>query len=183
MTIKIAVGSKAPSKINSVANAARAYWQDDFTIVGHDVPSNVSEQPLSHEETQQGAINRAHAALAAESGATLGIGLEGGVVDVAGQPVLMGYIAATDGTQTVVVPTTGVVLPVSWSDALKNGAELRPLAMASGLPFDNDKGGTVSLLTNGAYDRERMFTSGVLTVLAPFINARAYSHVPEKAAS
>ena len=181
--IHIAVGSKSPPKITAVTNAARTYWGESVTISATEVPSNVPAQPLGHEETQQGAINRARAVLTATPGATLGIGLEGGVVDMAGNPVLMGYCAITDGMRTVVVPSAGIPLPHAWGEALKNGAELRPLLQAAGLMHQNDTDGTSGLLTNGAYKRDAMFTACVLTALAPWVNPVAYDITPIKAAS
>ena len=52
-------------------------WKD-AEITSLSVPSGVSAQPFSDEETMQGAINRAKRAL--EEGAPIGIGLEGGVM-------------------------------------------------------------------------------------------------------
>lgn len=181
--IIIAVGSKAPPKLTAVTNAAQVYWGDGVRVTAIDVPSDVSDQPLGHEETQQGAINRAKAALAATPGAALGVGLEGGVIDMAGNPVLMGYCAVTDGTRCVVVPSAGIALPATWGQALKDGAELRPLVIATGMPYDNASGGTPGLLTNGAYKRDEMFTACVLCALAPWVNPAAYDTAPMQAAA
>ena len=52
----------------------------DFTIQGMATDSGVSEQPMGLEETIIGAKNRAASALAAVTGAVIGIGLESGLV-------------------------------------------------------------------------------------------------------
>ena len=170
---KLSVGSKNLAKVSAVAAAARHYWGEQAVVVGHDVPSGVRAQPLGHEETQQGALARARAALLAEPGATLGLGLEGGVVLLAGQPVMMGYVAITDGHQHVVVPTVGTPLPLAWAEALERGAELRPFVQASGHAYDY-KQGVVGLLTNGALQRDDTFRAAVTTALAPWVNPSLY---------
>ena len=74
----IAIGSKNPAKISAVeAVVSKAFASVQLTPVA--VPSGVAEQPLSAAETEQGAWQRARAALAAVPGARFGIGLEGGV--------------------------------------------------------------------------------------------------------
>ncbi len=87
------VGSKNPVKINATINAASENWPD-IKVTGLDVPSGISSQPLSDEETREGARNRAQSAFHEglnilssievknyQDGKLpiLGIGLEGGV--------------------------------------------------------------------------------------------------------
>lgn len=178
--MKIAVGSKNIAKVTAVTKAAASYWPD-AEVNGYDVPSGVAAQPLGHNETCEGALNRAHAALLADETAQLGIGLEGGVVEYMGQPVMMGYVAITDGEREVVVPTVGTPLPQDWGTALKNGAELRPYVLAAGLPYDYAQG-VVGLLTNGSVLRDDGFAMAVRCGLAPWLNPAAYAGTQEKAA-
>lgn len=90
----IFVGSTNPVKINAVTIAASETWPE-VEVVGCQVDSGVSEQPKSDEETKQGAVNRAKAALdkglkqLAQTNKVskkanlqqeyLGVGLEGGI--------------------------------------------------------------------------------------------------------
>ena len=60
--MKIFVGSANPVKVNAVLAAAIETWLD-VEAQGFSVESGVSDQPFSDEETKQGAINRAKAAL------------------------------------------------------------------------------------------------------------------------
>ncbi|MFZ2587344.1 MAG: inosine/xanthosine triphosphatase [Alphaproteobacteria bacterium] len=167
----IIVGSKNAAKIAAVQQGVGAYWLE-ATVRGEDVPSGVSAQPLGHEETLTGALNRARAAKAL--GADLGVGLEGGVVEIHGTPIMMSYVAITDGVREVVVPGPGTPLPASWGKALSQGAELRPLVLAAGLPYDY-KSGVNGLLTNGKVNRDDMFAIVMKTALAPWINPAAYA--------
>lgn len=80
------VGSTNPVKINAVKSAFKPSAEEP-KVIGLGVSSGVSEQPMSEQETRQGAMNRAKNAV--EMGLEqhqqdlgqdyLGIGLEGGV--------------------------------------------------------------------------------------------------------
>lgn len=170
--MKIYVGSKNTAKVGGVALGARAYWPD-AQVEGHEVESGVSVQPLGYEETMQGALNRARA-VHALGGADLGVGLEGGVVDIQGTPVMMSYVAVTDGVRSTVVPVTGMPLPKAWGEALQNGAELRPLVQAAGLPYDYI-GGVSAILSNNTISRDTTFAEGVKCALLPWVNPAAYA--------
>jgi inosine/xanthosine triphosphatase len=170
--MKIVVGSKNEAKVLAVKHGVACYWPE-AVVIGEDVPSGVRPQPLGHEETLQGALNRARAAKALH-GASLGIGLEGGVVEIHGWPIMMSYVAVTDGLREVVVPVTGTPLPMGWGEALAKGAELRPFVIESGLPYDH-KGGVIGTLTGGQMTRDEMFSYGVRTALVPWVNPSAYA--------
>lgn len=84
--MKFFVASKNPVKINAVAHAIKDFFPNS-TVEGLEVESGVSVQPMSDEETRQGALNRAQSIrkLALEQKLinldedVLYIGLEGGV--------------------------------------------------------------------------------------------------------
>ena len=80
-------------------------------------------------------------------------GLEGGVVEIHGNAVMMSYVAVTDGVFEVVVPVTGTPLPAAWGQALADGAELRPYVIAAGLEYDY-KQGVIGTLTEGKLQRD-----------------------------
>jgi inosine/xanthosine triphosphatase len=84
------LGSTNPIKFNAVKIATQDRWPK-ATIKGFEVDSQVSSQPRTDQETKQGAINRAQAALdqgISKTGSEnirddqhcLGVGLEGGVM-------------------------------------------------------------------------------------------------------
>lgn len=77
--MKIAVGSTNPAKINAVKLAFASVWpREVLEIIGVDVASGVSNQPMSDKESIRGATNRAKRALK-KSLADFGVGLEGGL--------------------------------------------------------------------------------------------------------
>jgi len=175
--MKIAVGSLNAAKLAAVRQGVAAYWPE-AEVVGHDVPSGVRPQPLGHEETIAGALNRARAALAAQPEATLGMGLEGGVVELHGWTVMMSYVAVVDANgREVVVPSTGTPLPHSWGMALWEGAELRPLVQAAGLPYSYQKG-VNALLTNDQLTRDQLFAQTIMAALVPWVQVAAFAEEP-----
>jgi inosine/xanthosine triphosphatase len=167
---RVIVGSKNAAKVRAVELGVRAYWPQ-AVVEGFEVESGVGAQPLGHEETLQGALNRARAAQ--KLGGELGFGLEGGVVEIHNVPIMMSYVAVTDGRREIAVPVTGTPLPRAWGEALKNGAELRPFVVEAGLPYDY-KGGVIGTLTNGLLTRDEMFAFAVKTALVPWVNPSPY---------
>lgn len=85
------VGSTNPVKVNAVTLAASETWPE-AVITGFEVSSGVGDQPMTDDETRQGAANRARAVLKLGLSQqryadakqdtkpdVLGVGLEGGV--------------------------------------------------------------------------------------------------------
>lgn len=105
-------------------------------VHGYAVPSGVSDQPIGHEETLQGAVNRAQAAAQAHTGqATVefSVGLEGGVVASGGLqlPAKQSPVAATDGEASSDSPLGPCMSPLA-SPALSCFAYMAVLHCSSG---------------------------------------------------
>ncbi len=172
---KIMVGSTNEAKLKAVLAGVKAYWPT-AEVDGATVQSGVPDQPIGLEQTMQGALNRARAALAsgAATNCTLGVGLEGGVMKLNGQWVMMGFVAVTDGEREYTVPTAGTPLPRAWGQAMLAGGELRPHVVASGMPYDYAKG-VVGLLTNDNVKRDEGFAMALKCALAPWANPDVYT--------
>lgn len=153
---KIAVASKNPAKIRAVEDClAELAIQCEITAVETD--SGVSAQPFSVEETRQGAVNRAVAAVA--GGFDFAVGLEGGVYDFDGTLYLCnwGALSTADGK----VYTAGgaqIPLPDVIAQKLRDGLELGPVmdeyANETGIRHDK---GAIGILTAGLLNRGEMF--------------------------
>lgn len=77
-SLKVIVASKNPIKLASAQQAFETCFPDvTVELVAVEVSSGVSEQPMSGEETMQGALNRAVSA--AHSDADYSVGIEGGM--------------------------------------------------------------------------------------------------------
>jgi len=79
---KVGIGSTNPVKVEAVKNFFAWLGKDDVVFESFKAPSGVSDQPMSREETIQGAYNRAKWILDNHPDVDLAFGLEGGVEDV-----------------------------------------------------------------------------------------------------
>jgi len=111
--MKAAVGSTNPVKIAAALAVLRRVYGDDVSVEAVAVESGVPHQPWGNEETLRGALNRAHAAQRM-SGATLGVGFEGGLLEVQGRVFTCAWCAVV------------ILLPPPVAADVRAGAELGP---------------------------------------------------------
>lgn len=172
--MRIAVGSQNPVKIAAVRSVIDQVWPHGI-VQGFAVPSGVSDMPLTVEECLTGARNRATAARETWA-ATFGVGLEGGVQETAVGMMLGGWIVVVDrhGYEGVAC-TAHIVLPEFIAQRVRAGEELG-LVMddVTGEHNTKQKGGAVSILTQGFASRESEFAAAVMFAFAPFISPGFY---------
>jgi inosine/xanthosine triphosphatase len=167
---RIAVGSSNPVKINAVrAVLARAGVR--ATVEGRAVASSVPDQPVGDEETIRGAVARAQAVLA-ETGADLGVGIEGGVVhdpDGSMRTCAWAAVVSRDGTRGV-GGSLAMPLPPVVADAVRTGLELgHAMDRLIGARDTKRGAGAVGILTGGLVDRQQAYEPLVAYALAPFL--------------
>lgn len=177
--MKISVGTKNKAKLDA-CDAILHLAFDDVSIVAHDVPSGIAAMPMTNEDTAQGAVNRAHAALDADPDAELGIGLEGGVYEgPLRRMYLLGWAAIVSRDGTIGIGhSAAVALPEDIADELRSGAELGPLMQTRMGDVDNEirhSLGTTGLLTNGLYPRNREFEDALRNAVASFVAPEFYN--------
>lgn len=135
---------------------------------------------MSNEESIRGAQNRARAAL--ESGADIGIGIESGVEDFGDYMQMTAWVAVAGKDGTIRLgQTVGIPLPSHWRKAILAGAEIRPLMLESGLPYDYTTG-AIGFLTRNTLGRDEQLAAAVVVALASFMNEQAYKAPAEAAA-
>lgn len=151
--MKILVGSNNPTKIQAVKNVFPA-----AEIGNLDALSKVSAQPFSDEETMEGAINRARECAAAE--ACIGIGLEGGVMEINGEMYLCNWGALVDENERVYLASGArIPLPQEVTEQLKNGIELGEVMDEYASKKDvRSNEGAIGIFTKEEINREEMFT-------------------------
>ncbi|MFD2630481.1 DUF84 family protein [Oceanobacillus kapialis] len=152
--MNIVIGSQNPTKIEAV----RTVFAFDH-VTPLDVPSNVAPQPMSDEETRQGAINRAMQCVNSE-GAHLGFGLEGGVMEVEGALFLCNWGALVTKDEKIYTASGArVALPEEFTKELQAGVELGILmdtyVKRKGI---SKKEGAIGIFTNDLVSRQAMFT-------------------------
>lgn len=179
MKIKIAVGSTNPVKVNAVKDIVPLY--DLFAeaeVISVNVPSDVSEQPKSIEETVRGAKNRA---LAAFEGHDLGFGIESGLIEVPGTKTGMMdccVCAIYDGTDYVIGISSAFECPPQIMRLVhEKGHDLNQAFFEAGLTKNPKVGsaeGAVGLLTKGRVDRKSYTIQAITMAMIHLENAEFY---------
>ena len=180
------VGSTNPVKINAVKIAVQKNWPQAI-VEGFSVPSGVSAQPVTDNETKLGATNRARAALQAgqekfasdpsfaQAEIVLGIGLEGGVCEVANESAqadvnsrqemwstVWGVVADSALPVSQVYATAGArfQIPEQIATQIRAGVEMGHAAAAiSGIDEVKQKGGLIGILTDNFTDRTEEYVA------------------------
>ena len=173
--VNAAVGSKNPVKVAASQAVLRRVYGGDIDVSGVSVESGVSRQPWGDEETLRGALNRARAALWI-SGASLGVGLEGGLVEVDGQIYTSAWcaVARVDGTVGV-AGGANMLLPPVVAQAVREGAELGPtMDELTGLENSKQAQGAIGILTQGHLDRQSAYEQILTLALARHLSPVLY---------
>lgn len=151
--MKMMIGSKNPTKIGAVAEIFTEY-----KVVSLDVPSEVAAQPLTDEQTRQGAINRAWQCLD-QLPQACGIGLEGGVMHVGEAMYLCNWGAlVTPEKQLYTASGARILLPDQIAVQLQAGMELGEVMDQYAKKNAVGKNeGTIGIFTNNHVSRQAMF--------------------------
>jgi len=149
----IAIGTTNRAKVAAVA---AVFTKEQ--VVPVEVDSGVAAQPFSDEETRMGAIHRAKEACA-KIKADIGIGLEGGVVEIDGTLWVCnwGALAASDGT---VITASGArfPLPPEVASSVLSGKELgEAMDEYTGKHDIRQNEGAIGIVTNGRISRASMY--------------------------
>lgn len=152
--MNLAVGTKNQAKVQAAENC----WTFG-EVKGFKTVSGVNDQPFGHEETKQGAINRAVNAASFFPEAA-GIGLEGGVAEMSDGLYICnwGALVVPGFKEPFTASGASFRLPEELAERLREGHELGPLMEA----FSRQKNirqndGAVGFFTNGRITRAQMF--------------------------
>ena len=180
-SIRIAIGSKNQAKNLAVQTAfERAFPDATIKTQGVDVASGIADQPTTDEESIQGALNRAHGALAQLTTTEYGVGLEGNTVTIAGNMYLHGWVVIVqrDNPTPGIGHSSGIELPEHLKQGVEAGSELGPLLQELMSDTDNvirHTLGTNGVLSNGLYTREQEFIDATTVALARFMKPELYT--------
>jgi inosine/xanthosine triphosphatase len=163
----IALGSTNKAKISAVEQVVQSF---EMKVIPISVPSGVSAQPLSDEETLEGARQRARLARE-QADADFGIGLEGGVVITPHTLFLCNWGALTDGRIEVIAGGARIPLPEEFREPLMNGTELGVLIDQYAQKHDvRNREGTVGILTNGMLTRAQLFAHVTKLLIGQYLH-------------
>lgn len=118
--MKFVLGSENQAKKRAVVRVVERYMENSI-IASAPVPSGVRAQPMSEEETRQGAINRSISA----AHHAFGIGLEGGVHMIGDTMYLCNWGALTTPEgKTFTAAGAQIPLPEDLANEIRCGKEL-----------------------------------------------------------
>lgn len=177
-TIKVAVGSKNPVKINAVKEAFTNYF-DEPIIYSEEVESGVSVQPFD-EETFNGAKNRVNNLITSGNelinSCDFFVGIEGGVINYYQKWFGLGVICISDKNKKYSFGTSSLFpLPDIVIEKLKSGMELGNVIDEIQNEFNTkQKHGAVGFLTKGILSRKDLYIPGLISALIPFNNKKMF---------
>lgn len=174
--MKIIVASKNPVKVNAVKiGYERMFPNGAASFEGVSVPSLVSDQPLSDEETLRGALNRAKHAKAEFSDADYWVGIEGGIAEQEGEMTAFAWIVIQSQEGIGRARTGAFFLPPPVVALIKEGKELGEADdIVFGASNSKQQGGAVGLLTQQVIDRTSLYVEAVIMAFIPFKNPNLY---------
>ncbi|KIL47280.1 hypothetical protein KP77_23850 [Jeotgalibacillus alimentarius] len=152
--MNLAVGTVNQAKVSAV----KSCWLFG-EVKGFKTQSGVKDQPFGHDETRQGAINRAINAAKCFDGAA-GIGLEGGVAEHHDGLYICnwGALYVPGIKEPFTASGASIRLPDEIAAPLRNGEELGPLMeQYSKQKNIRQNEGAVGFFTNGRISRSQMF--------------------------
>jgi inosine/xanthosine triphosphatase len=175
--MKVIVASTNPVKIHTTEiGCAKMFPGMSFKVVGVPVPSGVSHQPMSEEETLQGALNRVNNISQSDPDADYWVGIEGGLEEKRGEFEVFAWVVVKGKDGKIGKGRTGsFFLPEKVAVLIKQGKEL---GVADDIVFgrSNSKqtNGSVGILTGDVLTRTTYYEHAMVLALIPFKNAALY---------
>lgn len=174
--MKIAVGSKNPAKIQAVKEAfTRVFPHKKIDVVGVDVESRVSKQPMNDKESIAGARQRAKKAQKLVK-ADYAVGLEGGIAKIEDKWFDCGWmvVLSKDGKEGI-GSTVRMELPGKIVKLIKEGKELGEANdIIFGTVNSKHHQGHFGLMTNNTITRISGYSDGVISALSRFLKPKIF---------
>ena len=174
---RIVVASKNPVKSGAIEGAFLQHFPDrEFEIIRLSAPSGVPDQPMSEEETRQGALNRLRAIREAEPDADLWAALEGGVAETDDGMVGFAWIVVETRERRGVARTATFPLPEKIAKLVRGGTELGHVNdVVFGRENSKQKEGAIGILTNGLIDRLALYEHAAVFAMVPIKQASLFA--------
>lgn len=169
--MKVAIGSKNPVKIEATKRAFAKVWPTKkWQVVGIDIPSGVSSQPMSDAESIKGATNRAKGAIKAGK-ADFGVGIEGGLHQVGSNWFDTAWIVViSKNGKKGIGSTYRMLTPSRFMNLIDKGMEI---GEATDTIFktknSKHKAGHFGLMTKDIITRSDAYKNGIICTLSRFI--------------
>jgi inosine/xanthosine triphosphatase len=174
--IVVAVGSKNPAKTLGTRKAFSRFFPD-LELAEVDATSSVQAQPLTLDETIDGALKRARLALRLSDRAHFGVGIEAGLAAFGDEQLNLQVAAIMDRLgRSTLGSSCGFMVPGLVVRGMQvGGMELD--SFSKGLTDADrvrEEDGVVYHLTKGAVSRLDMTEQCVTMALVPWLNRKLY---------
>jgi len=174
---RIVLASKNPVKMQATLQGfQKMFPTEEFDLVAIEAPSDVSDQPLTDDETLRGALNRAWNSIPAVSNADYWVGIEGGVEEQDGELAGFAWVVICTRSRVGKSRTGSFPLPAAVADLIRQGMELGEADdIVFGRTNSKQENGAVGLLTDNVIDRTMLYEPSVVMALIPFKNKEIYN--------
>ena len=165
------VASSNPAKISAVEMAfSEAFPKLEFEYMGVEVKSGVADQPMSDEETREGAVKRVQNAMAVQPQADYWVGLEGGVAKIGGKMQSFAWVSVAGKKGINLSRTATFVLPKEVVAMIESGKELgQAMDVMEKRRNTKQQEGAVGILTKGLVSRSELYSQATILALIPFM--------------
>jgi inosine/xanthosine triphosphatase len=176
-SIRLVVASKNPVKIKCSTDGFQKVFPNHQLITESiAVASEVADQPMTDEETLQGAINRAKNAKLILPDADYWIGLEGGIADDGQHMEAFAWIYILSKDTAGKARTASFELPPEIRKLVLSGIELGHADDQVFKRHNSKHGnGAVGILTHELIDRAAYYEPAVILALIPHVNRDLYA--------
>jgi len=174
---KVIVASINPVKIEAAQiGFARMFPDESFDVQGVSAPSDISEQPMSSNETLMGATNRAEKVSKLGTEADYWIGIEGGVEDGNEELEVFAWVVVKRRDGKIGKGKTGsFFLPQKVAELVRQGVELGEADdIVFGRTNSKQTNGAIGILTDDVITRTTYYVPAVIMALIPFKNESLY---------
>ncbi len=165
--MKIVVASANPAKIRAVHDAmAQVFAAQAMQCSGISAESGVAAQPMTSDETLQGALNRLQVVAATEPGADYYVAIEAGLDgDTSFAWIAISHQGRISKTRSASLP-----IPPAALMALQQGEELGDVMDRMFAQHNvKQQGGAIAMLTNHLLTRSGVYQQAIILAMIPFI--------------
>jgi len=173
----VIVASTNPVKIDSTrVGFSKMFPDEEFDVSGVSAPSNVSDQPMTEEETLNGACNRVENVSLLAPNADYWVGIEGGLEQIgSGMEAFAWMVVKSKDGKTGKGRSASFFLPSKVVELIKEGKELGEADdIVFGRTNSKQSNGAVGILTDDVLTRATYYEPAVILALIPFKNPELY---------
>ncbi|MDD2907228.1 MAG: inosine/xanthosine triphosphatase [Candidatus Gracilibacteria bacterium] len=174
--MKIAIGTTRAPKVDGIKNGIKncPYFKDiEVEYILESVSSDISDMPLSIEETMQGAKNRANNLKKSGIIADFYIGIEGGTTQIGDKKYIGGIVYIEDNKSkghygfSPMMEVPKLVVKKLYEEGLELGPVMGELSGKTDIRSEN---GSMGAWSNDMLTRVDEFSSAFQAAISPFFN-------------